>query len=79
MATHSSVLAWSIPADQGTCRATYSPRGRKESTQLRDQHFHCCCYVSWLRPGHRMVNFFYLVEVSVSARHITGQGSEYQL
>ena len=31
MATHSSILAWSIPMDKGARQAGYSPWGRKES------------------------------------------------
>ena len=35
MATHSSILAWRIPMDRGTCR-TISAKGRKElDTRLK--------------------------------------------
>ena len=31
MATNSSIPAWRIPMDRGTCQATYGPWGHKES------------------------------------------------
>ena len=35
--------------------------------------------MSWLPPGHHVVNFFHLVGLSVSIRQLTGYGSEYYL
>ena len=36
-------------------------------------------FTSWLQSGHHVINFFHLVEVSVSIRQLTGYGSEYYL
>ena len=36
-------------------------------------------FMSWLQSGHHVVNFFHLVDVSVSAKQLTGYDSEYYL
>ena len=36
-------------------------------------------FTSWLQSGHHVINFFHLVEVSVSTKWLKGYGSEYYL
>ena len=40
MASHSSILAWSIPIDRGAWWATYSPWGHKESDMTERLSIH---------------------------------------
>ena len=35
--------------------------------------------MAWLQSGHHVVNFFYLLGISVSTKQLKGYGSEYYL
>ena len=64
------------PRDGGTWWAAFS--GVAQS-QTRLKRLSSSSSMSWLEPGYYVINFFHLVEVSLSVRQIIGYGWEYYL
>ena len=77
MASHSSTLAWRIPwtEEPGRLQSTGPQTVGHNWRDWACTHAH----MSWLQSGHHVINFFHLVEVSVSIMQLTGYGLEYYL